>query len=244
VVVGPGDDAAALVDWHLTARPGTRSVVEPVLAGRQVGVDGAVVRGSLQLVCLRTRELAAPPLRAPLADLAPAQLEQGVDLAVRRELQRLVQALGLSDCLFHATVSVADDELVTVLAAAACPAGGRLADALVPAVTGVAYLDDGIRLVLGEEVTFEPSRAERAPAAARRRLVPPGMRSTGPGPAPALAADPDVLAFAGPGPCDPGAVVTRGPDLAAAADLAARVAAGLETELTASAPELSGTAAR
>jgi hypothetical protein len=259
VVVGERDDAGALVARHLADRPdGEESVVETVLTGRQLGVDAAVVRGAIELVLLRTRELTPPPFRVPVADLAPAPADEALTLAIRRELQRVVHVLALRDCLLHATVNVADDELVTVLGVSACPAGDRLADTVVPTVTGVPYLENGIRLVLGEEVVFAP--ANRA-GAVRRRLVAPAGRVVRVGPAPAAAADPDVLVFSSPLVADQilgpvataadaaarGTVVTRGRDAETAAILAARVAGALDIDVeqaATAAPELSGSAAR
>jgi hypothetical protein len=259
VVIGPDDDVDALIAWHLADRPaGDESVVEPVLAGQQLGVDAAVVRGAIELVLLRTRELTPPPFRVPVADLAPAPADEARTLAVRRELQRVVQALALTDCLLRATVNVADDELVTVLGASACPAGDHVADTVVPTVTGVPYLENGVRLVLGEEVLFAPAR--RAGAVRRRLWAPPG-RVVRVGPPPKSAADPDVLVFSSPLAADQllepvataadaaarGTVVTRGVDAEAAARLADRVVGELDVEVEpAPSPglELSGTAAR
>jgi hypothetical protein len=252
VVVGPGDDAAAVAAWHVAARPAAadQSVVEPVLHGRQLGVDAAVVRGAVELVLLRTRELDPAPLRSPVADVAPAPVDEAVRVAVRRELQRVAQALALTDCLLHATVILADDELVTVLAAAACPAADHLADALVPAVTGVPYLECGLRLVLGEEVAFEPVALG---GAVRRRLTAPGARVVRVGRPPEAAADPGVVVYAPPRPGAaggagaPGTVVTRGQDTAAAVALAAQVVAELDVEVEPAARpagRLAGTATR
>jgi biotin carboxylase len=252
VVVRQEAELARAVDWHLAGRPrGDHTLVEGLVAGQELGVDAAVVGGRLELVLLRAKELTPLPYRQQLNSTAPAPLPDRAVAAVTAELQTAVTALGLTDCLVNADVVLAPGDVATVLELAGRPAGARLADVVVPAVTGVAYLELGIRMVLGEPVVFRP----RPLAAAVLRFFPvPAGRVVRVDPAPAAAASPDVLLFncalrpgqlLGPMTCvadgfERGLVVARGADAAAARQLADEVIAGLDVEMDERADEREG----
>jgi biotin carboxylase len=245
VVAQAGRDPGPALEWHLANRPaGDITVVERFVTGTELGVDAAVVGGRVQLILLRAREQTPLPYRLQLVDVAPAALPGATVAAVTAELNRAVGALGLVDCLFHADLAIEHDTEVSVLELSGRPAGAHVPDAIIPAVTGVKVLEEGLKLVLGQPASFAP----RQLAGAARRFLPiPAGRVLRAGPPPTAATHPGVLVFECPlkggerlGPLATvtdamarGMVVTTGPDAAGARRLADEIVATLDVEVEA-----------
>jgi len=243
VVIEAGEDPVPAVGWHLANRgDGDDTLVEGLVEGTELGVDGAVVGGRLVVTLIRQKELTPPPFRQQLVSTAPAPIGPMATAAVTAELQLVVTALGLTDCLLNADVMLGSDGTATVLEAAGRPAGASLADMVIPAVTGVPFLAEGLRLALGEDASFEPRPLA---AAVLRFFRLPAGRVVRVGQPPAAADSEDVLLFSCPlkpgqeiapmaavgDALERGLVITRGPDAAAARRLGELIEAGLDVEI-------------
>lgn len=165
----------ALRDALSHSRSG-RAIVEELIPGREYSIDALVVGDQVHVTGLAERHVFFPPYFIELGHTLPAVLED----AHRRELEETfrgaVQALGIRNCAAKGDVFLGPSGAV-IGEIAARLSGGYMSGWTFPGATGLALVEEGMRLALGEAPrNLEPRRrwtsAERAavsiPGRARR----------------------------------------------------------------------------
>ena len=147
-------DVDRLAPWHLEERarlpaPQT-TVVERLIAGRELGIDGAMIGAYLELILVRDKELTPLPHRLGYGYLAPAAIDAPTTAAVADAVGRAARAFGLRDCLLHADVIVDDRGGAHVIELAGRPSGFHICSRMIPATLGVSPMREIIALLLGD----------------------------------------------------------------------------------------------
>lgn len=156
---------AALQDWAdavldaLAKAPSEGWVLESLIDGAVLGVDGAVIDSRSQIVLVREKSMSPWPNRVELAYRAPALLPDGALEQLQTMLNRAWGALETDVCLFHADVILNAEGLPVLIEMSARPSGLGIAAELVPACTDVDFLSQGISLHIAGDGDFKPRRA-------------------------------------------------------------------------------------
>lgn len=131
------------------------SIIEELLDGTEVGVDGAVVDSEFILTLVREKILTPFPYRQEIGYIAPARIENNMIKKIRQEINRLCQVLKLNNCLIQVDIIINENNKIIPIEIAGRPSGLMLSSFMTPYVTGINFLKNGIKLNLGEDSNFE-----------------------------------------------------------------------------------------
>ncbi|HKE15147.1 MAG TPA: ATP-grasp domain-containing protein [Kofleriaceae bacterium] len=132
------------------------TLVERHIAGRELGVDGAMIGAELHLVLVRDKELTPLPHRLGHGYLAPADIDGPTAAALEDALARAARAVGLRDCLLHADVIVDGSGGPHVIELAGRPSGFHIASRMIPAAIDVSPMREMIAHLLGDRPALAP----------------------------------------------------------------------------------------
>lgn len=165
-------------------------LVESVIPGVEYGVDGVVVGRDFRLLAVRTKEMTAPPYRVALGYAGPMAVTGATGDRIAAALRAACTALGIEDALLHADIMIDGDDTVGIIELSARPSGYGLSQVLLPHTTGIQPTREALRMLLGEEFSFEPTRS----AVGVYRTLPRASRALGDDAA-RIAALPGVVEF-------------------------------------------------
>lgn len=179
VVIRSRSEIEALVDEHLQFGDGLQdTLIEEYVAGPEVGVDAAVAGGRVTVTAVRLKTMTTVPYRQEVGYHGPAPLSSEQREQLRDAVEGAVRATGCDDALLNVDIILRESGLPHIVEMSPRPAGLLMAEQMVPAMTGVDYLREGIRMLLGEAADLSPRRA--APVALRFLLFPPGLVMSAP----------------------------------------------------------------
>lgn len=145
-------------------------LVESVLTGREIGVDGMVKDGKLVLLAPHFKDTySVDGATIPAGHSFPYRCSDAVHEEIDRQIRLAVRALGLDNCAFNSDVFV-DGESVSII-----EMGGRAGATGIPELISIYYgfdfYEKMIELALGREVDLTGSR-ERTPCMSRLLMSP------------------------------------------------------------------------
>jgi biotin carboxylase len=150
----------ALLPWHLEERarlPAPQAtVVECLVVGRELGIDGVMIGAEFGLILIRDKDLTALPHRVGYGYLAPAAIDEPTAATVADAVGRAARSFGLRDCLLHADVIVDRGGGAHIIELAGRPAGFHITSRMIPATLGVSPMREIISLMLGEQPDLAP----------------------------------------------------------------------------------------
>ncbi len=136
-------------------------VLEEVAPGMEYGVDGAVDGNQLTVVLLRRKLLTLPPARQAVGYLAVTpETESGLIRQVHDYLCRVVNVMGLRDCLFHADLMIEEDRIF-VIELSARPSGHYLHDIFTPLAAGTDIAAEYIKCRIGMPYSYRPDKIRK-----------------------------------------------------------------------------------
>lgn len=121
-------------------------LIEELVVGEEYGVDGVVRNKKFELVLVREKELTEYPYRQALATNAPAKLNVDMLAKITNHLKKCIEEIELDNCLLHVDLIIDRQGEIHVIELAGRPAGLFISSQIVPFVTGVDYLKEGILL--------------------------------------------------------------------------------------------------
>ena len=153
------------------------SIVQKLVDGHEVGVDGAVIDGGLHIFLIRDKLLTSLPYRVGIGYFTPTILSSYQQKGVETALLKAAYGVGLDNCLYHADVIVPNTGEPVVVEMAGRPSGYNLCLRMVQAVTGLNPITVMIDHLLGKKSSlskFNKARGgvlrmvESSPGAVRR----------------------------------------------------------------------------
>ena len=150
-------------------------LVEEVLGGREIGVDGFVQDGKLVFLAPHEKFVyQGEKITVPMGHGFPLQEDAKTLEEISRQMQLAVEAAGMDQCPVNADVFVRDQKAWIV------EIGGRTGATCIPELIGIHYgfdfYEKMIRNALGEPVSFE--EREHTPCMAKLLVSPRGGKIT------------------------------------------------------------------
>lgn len=154
VAIHKASDVPEAVAKHFKYNLQDDTLIEEFIDGPEFGIDGAVINGAFQLVLIRGKELTPLPYRQAVGLHSQFELDSQLQQEIVRQMTKCVSAIGLDNCLVHADVILNTNGKAYIIEIAGRPAGQYISNKLVPLSTGIAFLEEGIKLALGQCVDF------------------------------------------------------------------------------------------
>jgi carbamoyl-phosphate synthase large subunit len=139
-------DWRAMTRQALSAFPEDGLLVQAFVDGLVLGVDGGVVDGKVVPTLIREKCMSPRPHRVELAYRASARIDAVVAQRVVALVTAAIDALEVRHAPFHADVVVTPAGQPVLIEMAMRPSGLRLASDLIPACTGVSFLEEALSL--------------------------------------------------------------------------------------------------
>lgn len=133
-------------------------ILEECAEGDEYGMDGAVIAGRFYLVLLRKKDNTPLPNRQAVAYYSVNEEDEFYG-QVAGYMQKVIDALGLSECLLHADL-IRKENGPFAIEVSARPSGHNLHNLFTPLATGVDMAEQYIRYRMGEKYSFMPSKTE------------------------------------------------------------------------------------
>ena len=133
-------------------------ILEECAEGDEYGMDGAVIDGKFYMVLLRKKDNTPLPNRQAVAYYSVNE-EDEFYAQVAGYMQKVIDALGLSECLLHADL-IRTEKGPFAIEVSARPSGHNLHNLFTPLATGVDMAEQYIRYRMGEKYSFVPSKTE------------------------------------------------------------------------------------
>lgn len=133
---------------------GEAYVLEECIAGEEYGVDGVVTKKGFQMILLRKKENTPLPARQAVGYFSVLPSEE-FWRQVQAYMVRVVDCLGLEECLLHADVIRGEDGPFLVELSAR-PSGHNLHNLFTPLCTGVDMAEEYIKYRMGLAFEFLP----------------------------------------------------------------------------------------
>lgn len=161
VVIYDRSDIETLVDQHLRSRSDLdETLIEEYIDGSEVGVDAAVTSGTVTVISARVKSNTQLPYRQTVGYYGPAPLTAAQFDQLRNVVKDTVEATGVDNSLLQLDMILRDNAPPFVIEMAPRPAGLRMAELMVPAMTGIDLLSEGIKMLLGAPIDFQPRHSQ------------------------------------------------------------------------------------
>lgn len=135
---------------------GPEFIVEELLDGDEVSVEGFVSGGEIHTVTI-TDKVTSTPYHLELEHKVPSTLPADARAEITATTKDIVSALEFDHCAFHLEAKWGSRGL-RFIEIAGRPAGDYIASHLVPLATGVDYFENVIRVATGEGLRLEQDR--------------------------------------------------------------------------------------
>ena len=148
-------------DKALQADPDEDYVLEEAAPGSEYGIDGVVEGCDFQMILLRRKILTPLPAREATGYISVVPDEERELYSNMRDyIARVVEALGLKDCLIHADVMYLRRKM-HVIELSARPSGHNLHNLFTPMATGIDMCREYLAYMSGKHHNFEPLQTRK-----------------------------------------------------------------------------------
>jgi len=135
---------------------GGELIVEEFVDGHEVSVEGFVAGGTVSVAAV-TDKTTTRPFHLEVQHVLPSGLPPSVLAAMTAHSAEVVRTLGFDHCAFHLEAKWGSRGF-RFIEATCRPAGGYIASHLVPLATGIPYLENTIRVAVGESPSLAADR--------------------------------------------------------------------------------------
>lgn len=153
IVIEKNEDVMSYVNEHYTKRGNDNTLVEELLSGKEYGVDGVIQEGKFKVVLIREKTMTDLPYRQETQYICPANITSELEDEIENVIDNACKTAKLDNCLINADVLV-DNGKIYIIEMAGRPAGYFISKKIIPAVTGVNFLLEGIKLALNKKCDF------------------------------------------------------------------------------------------
>lgn len=153
IVVERKQDIKKCINKHLNERENDLTIIEELLAGKEYGIDGVMKNGEFKLILVREKVLTELPYRQEIQYICPANISNKLEEKIKETLYNACKATKVNNSLIHADVIINNNDIY-IIEMSGRPAGYFISKKIIPAVTGVNFLYEGIKLSLDKESDF------------------------------------------------------------------------------------------
>lgn len=128
-----------------------KALIETFVSGREYGAESIVVNGEIHVLGVMKKWMTEPPYYAELGHQIPSELPDVLEQKVRRCVERAIKALEINHGAVNMDLIISDSGDVHIVDVGARMGGNMIGPCVIPIGTGIAYMDNLIRITVGDK---------------------------------------------------------------------------------------------
>lgn len=149
-----------------------KAVIESFIFGNEYGAETLVVDGKPHVLGVMRKWMTQPPYYAELGHAIPSGLKPETEAYVRSCVEKAIKALGVNFGSVNMDMLITPEGKVYIVDIGARMGGNLIGSHIIPAGTGIDYMENMIRNAVGDPVDLEPQRPATAVATRLLALTP------------------------------------------------------------------------
>lgn len=131
--------------------------VETFIVGKEYGAESLVVNGKIYVLGIMRKWMTNPPYYAELGHAIPTDLPEEVEARAKQCVENAIKALGINFGSVNMDMLITADGNIHIIDVGARMGGNMIGPCVIPYGTGIDYMANMIRNVVGDEVDLTPS---------------------------------------------------------------------------------------
>lgn len=161
---GSGSRGAARVDYPdelkiacinaINSSLTARAEIETFIKGQEYGVESYVINGEIYVLGVMRKTMTSPPYYAELGHAIPSGLTTEREMYIKQCVRKAIKALGVNFGSVNMDLIMTEEGKVYIIDIGARMGGNMIGPSIIPNGTGIDYVSNAIRAVVGDEVDF------------------------------------------------------------------------------------------
>jgi len=135
-----------------------KALIEPFIIGQEYGVESFVYNNEIFVLGVMKKTMTNPPYYAELGHCIPSELSEELELKVKSCVTKAIRALGVNFGSVNMDLLITNNGDVHIVDVGARMGGNLIGSHIIPAGTGIDYIENMIRAAVGDEADFRPCR--------------------------------------------------------------------------------------
>lgn len=149
-----------------------RAVIEPFVYGKEYGVESFVYKGIVNVLGVMEKRMTMPPYYAELGHSMPNDLSSEIENNVVSCVKKAIETLGITFGSVNMDILISDSGSVHIVDIGARMGGNLIGSHIIPAGTGIMYMENMIKACVDDEACFETKEEPMAVATRLLALTP------------------------------------------------------------------------
>ena len=133
-----------------------RAEIESFISGREYGVESLVVKGEIYVLAIMKKYMTKPPYYAELGHAIPCGLLPKVEKRVRAIVKKAIGVLGINHGAVNMDLLITETGKIHIIDIGARMGGNLIGSHIVPYGTGIDYMGNMIKNIIGDSVNLVP----------------------------------------------------------------------------------------
>lgn len=147
-------DKNRIISEHLNERGDDDSLIESQIVGREFGIDAVIYDGIFKLILVREKTITEIPYRQETGYICPADIEESLTIKIGKTIENACRGISIDNCLINADIIIDKNNKVYIIELSGRPSGYYISKKVIPYVTGINFLKEGLNMVLNREYNF------------------------------------------------------------------------------------------
>ncbi len=132
-----------------------RATIETFIFGKEYGAESLVVNGEIYVLGIMRKWMTQPPYYAELGHAIPTDLPHEVEQRAKQCVQKAIKALGINFGSVNMDMLITSEGKIHIVDIGARMGGNMIGPCVIPYGTGIDYMADMIRNVVGDKVQLK-----------------------------------------------------------------------------------------
>ena len=145
----------------ITASLLNRAVVESFIEGHEYGAESIVVNGEIHVLGIMKKWMTNPPYYAELGHQFPSDLSEEMEAKASKCVEKAIKALGINHGAVNMDLIISKTGNIHIIDVGARMGGNMIGPCIIPIGTGIQYLENLIRITVGDAPNWNKAKPER-----------------------------------------------------------------------------------
>lgn len=128
-----------------------KALIETFVTGHEYGAESIVVNGEVFVLGIMKKWMTDPPYYAELGHQIPSELSNSIEQKARKCIEKAIKALEINHGAVNMDLIISPSGDVHIVDVGARMGGNMIGPCVIPIGTGIAYMDNLIRIAVGDD---------------------------------------------------------------------------------------------